>query len=45
VQARAEHPGLTERLVALAIEGYRRRWIPEKLVALLAPHYLARVID
>jgi glutamate dehydrogenase/leucine dehydrogenase len=45
VRAHAEHPGLVQRLVALGIEGYRRRWIPEKLVALIAPRYLGRAID
>lgn len=45
VRARAEHPSLAGRAVELAIEGYRRRWIPEKLVALLAPRYLAGTLD
>lgn len=42
VRVRAEHPDLRQRLIALAIEAYRRRWIPEKLVGLLAPRYLLR---
>jgi glutamate dehydrogenase (NAD(P)+) len=44
VRARADHPDLLQRLVALGIEGYRRGWIPEKLVAVLAPRYIARGI-
>ena len=42
VRARIEHPDLAQRLISLAIEGYRRRWVPERVVALLAPRYVAR---
>jgi len=42
VRARVEHPDLGQRLVSLGIACYRRRWIPEKVVAVLAPRYLAR---
>jgi len=38
----AEHPSLRQRLVGLGIEGYRRGLVPEALVAMVAPRYLAR---
>ncbi len=42
VRARAEHPDLAQRLVSMGIECYRRSWIPEKVVGLLAPRFVAR---
>jgi glutamate dehydrogenase/leucine dehydrogenase len=42
VRAQAEHPSAGQRVVALAIEAYRRRWVPQKLVSVMATRYLAR---
>ena len=42
LSARAEHPGLGGRLQAVALEAYRRRIIPKRLVSPVAARYVAR---
>jgi glutamate dehydrogenase (NAD(P)+) len=42
VREAAEHPTLAQRLVAVGVECYRRRWVPEKVVGWLATRWMAR---
>ena len=42
LRADAEHPSMAQRLVSLGVEAHRRRWVPQKLVSLMATQYLAR---
>jgi glutamate dehydrogenase (NAD(P)+) len=42
VRRQTERPGLLQHLFSMGIEGYRRGWIPQKLVSSMAPSYVAR---
>lgn len=42
VRYAAEHPGLVQRVLGLGLEAYRREWIPERLMGVVAPWFLAR---
>jgi hypothetical protein len=44
VRRRAEHPSLTGRLFAVALEAYRRGWAPSGIVARLAMPYFERAL-
>ena len=42
VRADAERGGLSRRLLGAGLESYRRGWIPEALMGLVAPAFIGR---
>jgi glutamate dehydrogenase (NAD(P)+) len=41
----AEHPSVAGRLFSLGLEAYRKGWIPRRLVALLSPIYMQKLLS